>query len=277
MNLFEKITYALDKTMNTPNNYGWFHLMWISIILITTILLCLYFKDAKKETFNKIILVGWIFIVTLEIYKQINFAFNLDNGIVSWEYSWYAFPFQFCSTPLYLLPFIIFLNDGKLKDSFLAYMATFSFFGGLVVFIYPNDVFISTIGINIQTMIHHGLQIVFGVFIVVYNRNRFNFKFYLKAIPLFAIMISIALILNIIIYHAFTNLNIDDTFNMFYISPYFECTLPILSSVYKVMPYSIFLFIYILGFVLISFIIYYIEYQILKLLTKRNIKNHATY
>lgn len=276
MNLFERITYALDKTMNTPTNYGWFHLMCIGIMLITTILLCIYFKDAKKETFNKIIFISWVLIVVLEIYKQINFSFNFENDVVTWDYSWYAFPYQFCSTPLYLLPFIVFLNDGKLKDSFLAYMATFSFFGGLVVFIYPNDVFISTIGINIQTMIHHGLQIVLGVFIVIYNRNRFDFKFYLKSIPLFIIMLIIAFILNISVYHALQNLNMDDTFNMFYISPYFECTLPILSNVYNVTPYIVFLFIYILGFILISFIIYYIEYQILKLISKRKIKKNET-
>lgn len=276
MNLFEKIVNALDKSMETPTNYGWFHLMFIAIVILTTVLLCIYFKDCKKKTFRNIVLGCWILIILLEIYKQINFAFNLENGIVTWDYSWYAFPFQFCSTPLYLLPFIVFLNDGKLKDSFLAYMTTFSFFGGLVVFIYPNDVFISTIGINVQTMIHHGLQIILGIFFVVYNRNRFDLKFYLKSIPLFGVMILIALVLNISIYHILQNLNMDDTFNMFYISPYFECTLPILSNVYNATPYIVFLFIYIFGFVLISFIIYYVEQLIIKLSKKGKNKEYAT-
>ena len=50
----------------------------------------------------------------------------------------------------------------------------------------------------------------------------------------------------------------DETFNMFYISPYFDCTLPILSEIYKQVPYIAFLGIYIVGFVLAAFIIYMI-------------------
>ncbi|MCK7485244.1 MAG: hypothetical protein MZU97_06565 [Bacillus subtilis] len=36
-------------------------------------------------------------------------------------------------------------------------------FAGLAVMLYPNDVFITTIGINIQTMVHHGAMMVVGV------------------------------------------------------------------------------------------------------------------
>ena len=37
----------------------------------------------------------------------------LDNNTLIKDYTWSSFPFQLCSTPLYILPLIIFLKDNK--------------------------------------------------------------------------------------------------------------------------------------------------------------------
>ena len=217
-------------------------------------------------------MIGWIVIFVLEVYKQLVFSFELAGDVPTWDYQWYAFPYQLCSTPLYILPFIFLLKEGKVKDATMAYIMTFSLFGGLAVFFYPNDVFVETIGINIQTMIHHGLQIVLGIFVMVYNRKRLDIKFWLRSIYVFAALVSIALILNISVYHIFAAKGIDETFNMFYVGPYFDCTLPLLSIVYPKIPYICFILLYILGFVLISYIIYIVEKGIYKL-ASRGTKN----
>ena len=263
MNFFEKIISALQGEMETPTNYSWFHLMFMAIIIASTVLLCKFFKDADDKTFRRIVLIGWIITVALEIYKQLVFSMDVDGTTAVWDFRWYAFPFQLCSTPLYVLPFVAFLKDGKVRDAMIAYIATFSLFGGLAVFFYPNDVFIRTIGINIQTMVHHGLQVVFGIYFAIRDLKKLGYKYCLKAIPVFGALVSTALVLNLIMYRA-----IDETFNMFYISPYYECTLPILSEVYKVVPYIVFALIYILGFCLIAFIICYAEKGIAILVSK---------
>ncbi len=264
MNFFEKIIYALQADMKEPTNYGWFHLMFIGIVIVATVSLCKFFKDADDKTFRKIVFIGWITIVSLEIYKQLVFSMSVDGEMATWDYQWYAFPFQLCSTPLYVLPFVVFLKDGKVRDAMISFISTFSFFGGLAVFFYPNDVFVGTAGINIQTMIHHGLQIVFGIYFVVHNRKKLDHKYYLKGIPVFAVLVTIALLANVILYKA----GLEDTFNMFYISPYYECSLPILSEVYKAVPYIVFALIYILGFCFIASLIYYIEMGITVLVYK---------
>ena len=134
-----KILQLLDSKMTTPTNYNWFHIMFIAIVIITTFLLCKYFKDSDKKTFNKIILFSWIIVVVLELYKQFVFSYSITDNNVTWDYQWYAFPFQFCSSPLYVLPFILLVKNEKIKEMFIAFTATFCFFGGLVVYIYPND------------------------------------------------------------------------------------------------------------------------------------------
>ena len=130
---------------------------------------------------------------------------------------------------------------------FIAFTATFCFFGGLVVYIYPNDVFIDTIGINFQTMIHHGLQIVLGIYCITYYRNSLNFKWWSKSIFVFAGLVATALLLNVIVYHVLQNMNIDETFNMFYISPYFISSLPVFDMIQNSVPFIFYIKIYIIA------------------------------
>lgn len=271
MNIFEKILYILDSEMTSPTNYSWFHILFLLIVIGCTIFLCIHFKDCTEKTFNKIMLISWIVIVVLEIYKQIIFTFEYSDGVVEWDYAWYSFPYQFCSSPIYVLPFIIFLKEGKLKDAFISFMSTFVLFAGIAVMLYPNDVFCATIGINIQTMIHHGLQVVLGIFCIVYNRDKYDLQYGLKALYVFIPIIVIAMILNISVYHIFQANNIDDTFNMFYISPYFDCTLPVLSLIYPKVPYIVFLFIYVIGFSIINFIFHYASKFIINLTRKKKL------
>ncbi|MBQ8689683.1 MAG: YwaF family protein [Clostridia bacterium] len=255
--------------MTTPTSYGWFHLMFCVIVVAVTVLMCVFFRDCSERTFKRIALICWIIFVVLEVYKQLNYGFSYEDGVFTWDYQWYAFPYQLCSTPLYALPFVAFLPSGKLHEAIVVYMSVFSFFGGLAVFFYPEQVFISTIGINIQTMVHHGMQIVLAVFFTVHRRDRLSFRHYLPSIPVFVVFLLIAFIANVAVYHVFAAVGIDETFNMFYIGPYFECTLPILSTIYPLVPYPVFFILYSFGFVLISLILYYAQYGIIKLVRKK--------
>ena len=181
--------------------------------------------------------------LVLEIYKQIFYAgLHVRDGHLVWDYQWGNFPFQLCSMPLYLLPFVAFMKEGKVRDSILAFLSTFAFFGGMVVFVYPNDVFVRMIGINIQTMVHHGLQIVLGIYFMVYNRKKLNWIYFLRGAIVFGISMFTALMLNIIMYHA-VMVHIGQSFNMFYIGPYVKCHLPILTDIWTNVPYIVFLLI----------------------------------
>ena len=274
MTFFEKFLHFLEGSMTRPGNYGWFHLMFVAIIICATVLICLKFKDSSEKTVNKIMLVVWIILVVGEIIKQVLYSFEFDGTSAVWDYQWYAFPYQLCGTPLVVLPFAIFLKEGKVRDACITYLATFSLFGGLAVYFYPNDVFVSEIAINLQSMIHHGLQVVLGIFLAVHNRRNLNFKRYISSVGVFVVLAAAAIVMNIGVYHAFAANGIDETFNMFYISPYFDCTLPVLSAIYPAVPYPIFLAIYVFGFMIVSAIMHYGAKGIYSLVTLKN-KNNA--
>ena len=266
MNFFERLLIILDAEMPIPTLFGWFHILCLILTALVTFFLIKKYKDSSDKVFRKIILISWLIIVIFEGYKQLNFSFNVDD--LTWNYNWYYFPYQFCSTPLYVLPFIIFCKEGKFRDAFLAYTITYAFFGGLAVMIYPGDVYIETIGINIQTMVHHGSQVVLGIFVAVHERKKFGKKFFALAIPVFVVAVLIALAFNVIGHFVIP----DEGLNMFYVGPYKNCTLPLLNVIYPLVPWPVFFILYVGGFTLILVLIALVAMLIKN---KFPFKNHA--
>ena len=138
------------------------------------------------------------------------------------------------------------IKKGKFHDALCAYLATFAVFAGLCVMIYPGDVFIGTIGINIQTMICHGTMLPIGAYLYATGHVKLQHKTILKAIPVFAVAVLLAVGMNEIA--NFSGLLERETFNMFYFSPYCDPSLPVYSIVQGIVPYPWSLIIYIAGF-----------------------------
>lgn len=244
MNIWVAILQILNAQMEVPALFGWFHLLWLAIMVAASVLLGLWSKKAKKEHINKFVLVMAIVTIGLEVYKQINYTFG--DGSSAPSYSWYAFPWQFCSTPMYIGLLAGLLRKGKIYDSLCAYLATFALFAGLAVMLYPGNVFVETIGINIQTMVCHGGMVVTASVLLASGHAPIQFKTLLKAVPVFVVTLGIAMIMNEVAYQ--TGLLENHNFNMFYVSPYLEGTLPIYSQVQTMVPYPVGLAIYVVGF-----------------------------
>ena len=259
MTTFQKIVYAMQWRMDKPAPFGAFHLVSLLLVVLLTVFLIVKFRNASDKTVRRILLVAWVALVVLEVYKQISYTLDWRNLPIHWSYQWSSFPFQFCSTPLYVLPLAVFLREGKARRAVMAFLSTFSVFAGLAVMILPQDVFTTLTAINVQTMLHHGLQIALGVFLIAHDRRRTSWRHLAWGVVLFAAFCAAALALNVAVYHAESLPGVRNGFNMFYISPYYDCTLPVLSTVYKVVPYPVFLLIYILGFALISALVYAAE------------------
>ena len=256
MNILVKLYNFLTTTAEVPKTFGIYHFICVLSIILISVFVCRKFKDCSDEVLRRLVACVWGIILALEIYKQLIHGFSVDEGKFVWDYAWYIFPFQFCSSPLYILPFIAFSKNEKLRDACAAYMITFSLFAGLAVFCYPNDVFTETVGINFQTMVHHGSQILMGALLAVRYKDRLDKRLFTGGALVFVAMVFIAMALNVGVYHMFVRVGIDETFNMFFISPYYDCTLPILSTVYQLVPYAVFVCGYFFGFILCALLVY---------------------
>ncbi len=257
MNFFEQY---LDPTMERPIMYGWFHWMWLGILTIAIIIFIIKFKKTSDRTNRRIFFIFTIVFFVLEMYKQINFTLSAGH------YRWYAFPFQFCSIPIYLFPFMIFLKEGKLKNVFYDFTGTFIFAAGISVLVYPEGVYVSSIGINIQTMIHHSLMVLAGLYVITSNRAKLTYKGFVHTILVFIGFVFLADIMNVVFHHFIIT---DETFNMFMISPYFKNNMPLLMTLKERVPYIVFLICYIISVSIITFIALNIGRGIQRLIDKQ--------
>ena len=82
--------------MVEPKAYGLFHICFILIDIIATILLVIFFRNSREKVMKRIVFISWVLLVILEIGKQ--FLLSYHDEVLN--YNWGAFPFQFCEMPL---------------------------------------------------------------------------------------------------------------------------------------------------------------------------------
>ena len=124
------------------------------------------------------------------------------------------------------------------------------------------------VGINIQTMLHHGGMVVLGVSLLAHH-VKLTWKSLLKASIVFASLMVIAMALNGI----HNNWIMDGTFNMFFINHKYENGVPVLMIFQPLVPHAVFLLIYLFGFMFCASIVFGIRYG----LSKMVIHKKATY
>lgn len=259
---------TLDVKMEEPELFGWFHITFLLLSFIAAAILCLLHKNASQARVRNIVFGVAVAVILLEVYKQVNYSFSYADGNVAFQYQWYAFPWQFCSMPMYVGFFAGIFRKGRIHDSLCAFLATYAMFAGLCVMFYPESVFVETIGINIQTMICHGSMITVGIYLLYSGYVKLEHKTILKAIPVFMVSVLTAVILNEIAFQS--GLLNDHEFNMFFISPHCEPSLPVYSLVQNAVPYPWCLFIYVSAFTLAAYVILLVAMGI-KYLAKRNL------
>ena len=267
MNNFEKILYLLQGEMEEPKAFGWFHC--ICLILMFIVIIFLYKRRNYNEKELKLVLGTYgIIALILEILKQLIWSFNYDpiTNIVTWNYQWYSFPFQLCTTPIYVSLICLFLKKGKPRTYLLSYMSYVTILGSISTMIMPDSCFVNDILVNIHTMWLHLGSFVVSVYLLITKEVEINMHNLKYSTIIFLIFVSIANIMNIAVYS--TGILNGETFNMFYISPYFISTLPVFNIIQPNVPYMIFLLIYIWVIIIGSHIIYNITKLIDKYMNK---------
>ena len=236
MKLVERLVEIANFTGNEADTLSPIHIVSILVVVALCAILCIYLRDAKPKTFRITVGVMFGIMLVLEIFKQVFRPMSIVDGAIVYEYDWVMFPFQLCSTPLYILPLLSILPDCKVRDFAAAYTGTYALIGGLAVYLKPTTVLTTFIFTNVQTMIHHGLQIVSGVYALAYYRRRINARFFFGGVAVFGVVFAIANLFNTVFHSMMLSIGAmpeDAIFNMFYISPRPDQATPMLSDILK--------------------------------------------
>lgn len=243
MNIFYKFILLLQTEMTEPNSYGWFHLLCLLLTFIVLIIIC-FNKNRSEKKLKKVLLIYGVVALILELLKQISWSFNYDEvtKIVTWDYQWYSSAFQLCTMPIYISLIAAFSKDGKLRNALLSFMAFFTILGSICTMVIPDSCFTKDILVNIHTMYLHCGSFVVSAYLLLSGKVKLELKNIKSSYLIFLLCASIANLLNITIYQS--GILHGETFNMFYISPYFTSILPIFDRIQESVPYLVYLLIY---------------------------------
>ena len=147
MDIIVKIFSILGTEMETPVPFGWFHLLWIGIMLVSIFILYKLRNRYSEKQLKIILLVYGVIAFVLEALKQVLWSFNYDSvtNIITWDFQWYSFPFQLCTTPIFVCLISAFLKKGKVRDSLFAYLGFFTILGSISTIFIPDSCFTSDI------------------------------------------------------------------------------------------------------------------------------------
>ena len=272
INMGRKILDILQTEIEAPLPYGVFHFSWCFVAIGLIILLFTIRNKHNEKRLKWILGIYAIPTLILEALKQLIWSveYNVESSGFVWDFQWYAFPFQLCTTPLYICLIALFLKKCKLRDYLLSFMGYITILGSIATVVRPHDVFVSDLLIDIHTMYLHAGSLVVSVYLLMSREVEINLKGFFRAVVTFIAFCAIANIMNIAVYNS--GILNGETFNMFYISPYFESSLPVFDVIYNAVPYLVFLAIYVVALSLGGFIILGLAYMIDNLITKRKLK-----
>lgn len=241
--------------------FGFLHLLFVAL----TILGCFYITKiadghTEKDVTKVVFIIGIIFLL-LETYKQL---FHNDIGDGLREYSWGYFPYQLCSTPMYLC-LLTPVFKKEFRKTVYSFLAFYGFIAGLTVMVIADTVIVDEVTISIQSLFWHGMQCVLGCYLIKTQGFGKSYKEVFPGILLFIVLVVIAIILNFTFEQCKIHFGLTDSFNMFYISPYYESHVLILSDVWKATNYHFALLFYLVGVTTGAFFINYMAHLYLKI------------
>ena len=252
---------------NTPTHdyYSPLHFVAIGIMFVFLalgIVLGIKAKGNSRSRDKAMTILGFVFIA-LEIFK-ITFRIIVKEGADLTLIS-----FQICSIPMYLLPFIYFMKEGKLKQAFVGYVSFQSFTSAFFYFVRPAAALNTAyIAITVQSILWHSLMVASGVYaMIAYGLlTKEGFRSFIYSYILWVITVVIAVILNIVLIKA----NPGTALNLFYIAPNSTFKYPLLSIIFKEpKPYLLFLLVYLVYYFIGGISVYGVGCGIRALATKR--------
>ncbi len=155
-----------------------------------------------------------VFFPLSEVLKQLLLYWSRGGS-----YSWWHFPFQLCSMPLYLLPLWHLLPPRwkRTRQALATFLVDFGLLGGLFVFADQSGMHYALPVLTLHSYLWHFLMIFLGLFFCFTRQNSSAPRDFLLPGALFLLLTGAATGIN-------AAFHTRGEINMFYLSPYLPMT-----------------------------------------------------
>ena len=255
----------------------------ISFLILSIFLLALgifigtKIKDNDK-TFSRILLGFGILFLCFEFIHEYGRYQEFNS------YDWSSFQFQICSVSMYLSLIVPFIKKGRVKKSFIMFIATFTTLSGILplVFAQGNLLRWPTLMGILFSFVWHILLIFVGSITIGYidlgRSFKKEYKYLIGTFVIFFAITCIAQLLNVSIHYLapgfsvgenvikevgyIPNYELDpDSVSLFYISPYFKSNIPVVfDTVWLNYGWVACWGLYLLAFQFGAFLVYFVNF-----------------
>ena len=210
--------------------FGPFHIFAFMVCCIAAIFAAHKLRNAPEDNIVKILFFVGVFLILMEVYKQVFITFKINGGV----YDWWFFPFQLCSVPMYLCVLLPIMN-GWLRRASLTFMACYTLVSALAALIFPEDYLRPQLSLTLHGFIWHGLLLFISLLIIFSGSADLSARGFTNASLLFIFCCIIAVCVNIISEPFMaTAVGIEhDYAAMFYMNPFHVSPQPIVGAIQK--------------------------------------------
>ena len=177
------------------------------------------------ERLERFLFCTGLFIGASEIWKQWTLTFVLGGG----HYSWWYFPFQLCSVPMYLLLLFPVFHASHVKRIFCTFLMDIGLLSGIGAFLDTSGMHYPLPFLTCHSYLWHILLITIGIICGFSGISDYTWRGFRLMAGLFAALCGAATILNLIIGRI-------HTIDLFYISPYYPMSQIIISDLTAALP-----------------------------------------
>ena len=209
MNL-ESFFHSVAVSMEVPAAYGLFHLLLVVIGFSSCGFLAWKLRKAGEKTVNWILFACGMALALSEVFKQFFYYYVIADG----AYHWGEFPFQLCSTPMYMCLIVPFVREGRFRRAMYSFMVLYNLLGGAISFAEPSGLFHDYVFLTIHSCVWHMLLVFVGLLICFAKRGGTSLRDYVDATRLFVVLCAVAFAMN-----CFVQMGLEKKMNMFFVGP----------------------------------------------------------
>ena len=241
---------------NTPQMFGPFHLITLVGIVLGCFGAFFLLRRQSERTLLRFVHIMGAVMLLLEAWKQwFSFRYVFGGQLNLW-----FFPWQLCSMAMYCAFCVPFFRQ-RGQNALLVFLSTFSLFAAVIALAVPSDMLRPYVLLTAHGFLYHGLMILEALAAMLIVSRREGVKF-APAARLFLWFAAAAEVINVVSHTLLHDIHREP--NMFYITPYYESTQPVLHDIALALGIPAEIAIYLTAIALISFGLFVLERKLLQ-------------
>ena len=203
---FHSVAWLIEE----PPAYGAFHILFTLLGFAACGFTAWKLRNVDDKMLNRILFLCGLVLALSEVFKQFFCFYVVEKN----AYHWGEFPFQLCSTPMYMCLIVPFLKDGPLRRAMYSFMVLYNLLGGAISFAEPSGLFHEHLVLTVHSCMWHMLLVFVGLLICFTRRGGTQKADYKAATKMFICLCGVAFLLNCLV-----QFGLGEKMNMFFVGP----------------------------------------------------------